>query len=130
MAWLACSVAMAALCVGCAKPTTGTVSGTITVDGAPAKMGSIAYFPTDRKSRTAGGEIVDGKYTATVPLGTSKVEIRVPKVVGQKKLYDTPNSPIKPLMDESLPARYNDASELTIDVKPGENPQDYQLTTK
>lgn len=121
---------LASFLTGCKKPTTGTVSGTIAVDGAPAKMGSIAYFPTDRKSATAGGEIVDGKYTAKVPLGTSKVEIRVPKVVGQKKLYDTPNSPVKPLMDESLPAKYNDASELTIDVKPGENRQDYQLTTK
>jgi hypothetical protein len=37
---------------------------------------------------------------------------------------------LKPLMDESLPAKYNDASELTIDVKPGEGQQDYQLSTK
>jgi hypothetical protein len=33
-------------------------------------------------------------------------------------------------MDESLPAKYNDASELTLDVQPGENEQDYHLTTK
>jgi hypothetical protein len=115
---------------GCAEPTTGVVTGTVTVDGSPAKEGSIAFFPVNRKSSTAGAAIIDGKYTATVPLGQAKVEIRVPKVVGQKKLYDTPDSPIKPLMDESLPAKYNDASELTLDVKPGENEQDYDLTTK
>jgi hypothetical protein len=115
---------------GCAEPTTGEVTGTITVDGAPAKEGSIAFFPLDRKSSTAGAAIADGKYTATVPLGQAKVEIRVPKVVGQKKLYDTPDSPIKPLMAETLPAKYNDASELTLDVKPGENQQDYDLSTK
>jgi hypothetical protein len=118
------------LLAGCAEPTTGEVTGTVTVDGSPAKEGSIAFFPVDGKSTTAGAAIIDGKYTATVPLGQAKVEIRVPKVVGQKKLYDTPDSPIKPLMDESLPPKYNDASELTIDVQPGEMQQDYDLTTK
>jgi hypothetical protein len=116
--------------VGCAEPTTGVVTGTVTVDGTPAKEGSIAFFPVDRKSSTAGAAIADGKYTATVPLGQMKVEIRVPRVVGQKKLYDTPDSPLKPLMAESLPPKYNDASELTLDVQPGENQQDYELATK
>jgi hypothetical protein len=115
---------------GCTEPTTGVVTGTVTVDGTPAKEGSIAFFPLDRKSSTAGAAIMDGKYTATVPLGQAKVEIRVPKVVGQKKLYDTPDSPIKPLLAESLPAKYNDASELTLDVVPGENQKDYELATK
>jgi hypothetical protein len=117
------------LVTGCADPTIGTVSGTITVDGAPAKMGSIAFFPVDGKSTTSGAEILDGQYTATVPLGMSKVEIRVPKVTGQKILYDTPGA-VKETMTESLPTKYNDASELTLDVKPGENRQDYNLTTK
>jgi hypothetical protein len=115
---------------GCAEPTTGVVTGTVTVDGVPAKSGSIAFFPVNRKSSTAGAEIIDGSYTATVPLGASKVEIRVSKVVGQKKLYDTPDSPIQTLMAESLPAKYNDATELTLDVRPGTNEQDYLLTTE
>jgi hypothetical protein len=116
---------------GCAEPTTGVVTGTVTVDGAPATEGSsIAFFPIDRKSSTAGAEIIDGTYEATVPLGQSKVEIRVPKVIGQRKLYDTADSPIKNVMAESLPAKYNDASELTIDVQPGETQQDYDLATK
>jgi hypothetical protein len=120
----------AILVAGCAESTIGVVTGTITVDGAPAKSGSIAYFPIDRKSATAGAEIVDGRYTADVPLGASKVEIRVPKVVGQKKLYDTPDSPIKQILAESLPPKYNDQTELTLDVQPGENWQDYKLSTK
>jgi hypothetical protein len=115
---------------GCAEPTAGVVTGTVTVDGAPAKTGSIAFFPVNRKSSTAGAEIIDGNYTATVPLGAAKVEIRVSKVVGQKKLYDTPDSPIQTVMAESLPPKYNDATELTLDVRPGTNEQDYQLTTQ
>jgi hypothetical protein len=114
---------------GCNKSNLGTVSGTITVDGSPAKTGSIAFFPANKKSATAGAEIRDGQYLARVPLGTSKVEVRVSKVVGQKKLYNAPNSPVRSLLEESLPAKYNDQTELTLDVKPGKNTQDYQLTT-
>lgn len=115
---------------GCGKSDVGVVTGTITVDGSPAKQGSIAFFPVDQKSRTAGGEIVDGKYTAEVPLGKFTVEIRVPKIVGEKKLYDTPNSPIQKIMAESLPAKFNDKTELTVDVAPGESQKDFVLTTR
>jgi hypothetical protein len=116
--------------VGCEEPTRGVVTGTVTVDGAPAKSGSIAFFPVDGKSSTTGAEIADGQYRAEVPFGQQKVEIRVPKKVGEKKLYDTPDSPIKPILAESLPAKYNDATELTLEVKPGENQKDFQLSTR
>ena len=117
------------LMVGCAKSSIGVVTGTVTVDGAPAKSGSIAFFPVDRKSSTAGSEIVAGKYTAQVALGAAKVEIRVPKVLGEKKLYNTPDSPMKQILAESLPPKYNDQTELKLDVQPGENRRDFQLTT-
>ena len=118
------------LITGCEKPTKGMVSGTVLVDNVPAKSGSIAFFPVDERSTTAGGEIVDGQYAAEVPFGKFKVEIRVPKVIGQKKLYNTPNSPVMPLLEESLPVNYNDETELTIDVEPGENQRDFQLSTQ
>jgi hypothetical protein len=124
----------AALCAvstiaGCTESNLGTVSGTVAVDGSPAKSGSIAFFPVNKKLPTAGAEIHDGEYQARVPLGTSKVEIRVSKVVGQRKLYNTPNSPSRPVLEESLPAKYNDETTLTLDVQRGANKQDYQLTT-
>jgi hypothetical protein len=128
---LVLTIALAiALLSGCAEPTTGVVTGSITVDGTPAKMGAIAFFPVDGKSSTAGAEIIDGQYTATVPLGTAKVEIRVSRKIGQKKLYDTPDSPMKDVLAEMLPPKYNDASELTLEVQPGENRKDYDLSTK
>ncbi|MCC6493005.1 MAG: hypothetical protein IT424_08285 [Pirellulales bacterium] len=116
--------------LGCAEPTEGLVSGRVTVDGAAPASGSIAFFPADGRSGTAGAAIKDGQYAARVAPGVSKVEIRVSKVVGQKKLYDAPDSPVKPVLAELLPARYNDESELTIDVKLGENEKDWELTTK
>jgi hypothetical protein len=123
-------LAVAALAVGCAEPTTGRVTGTVSIDGQPAKMGSIAFFPVDGQGATTGGEIIDGQYAADVSLGEMKVEIRVPKVVGHKKLYDTADSPVKPLMEETLPAKFNDATELRLKVEPGLNEQDYVLSTK
>ena len=60
----------------------------------------------------------------------SKVAIRVPKVVGERKLYDTPDSPVQPLMEESLPPEFNDRTELTLDVKPGVNERDFDLKAK
>ena len=118
------------LFTGCSKSNLGVVTGTISVDGTPAKSGSIAFFPTNRKSSTAGSEIVDGRYTAKVALGAAKVEIRVPKVVGKKKLYDKPDSPMKEVLSESLPRKYNDETELKLDIHAGENVQDYELATQ
>jgi hypothetical protein len=125
--WVAACGAL--LIVGCSDPNVGVVTGSITVDGTPAKSGSIAFFPVNGKSSIAGAEIIDGHYRAEVAVGSSNVEIRVPKIVGRKKLYDTPDSPIKDIMTESLPGKYNDATELTLDVQPGVNEQDYELTS-
>jgi hypothetical protein len=115
---------------GCSDSNRGTVSGTVTIDSQPVKAGSIAFFPVDEKSPTSGATIADGQYTATVALGPAIVQIRVAKVVGQKKLYNTPDSPMMPIMHEVLPPKYNDASELRFDVKPGSNVKNFELSAK
>jgi hypothetical protein len=107
----------------------GQLSGTITIDGESPREGSIAFFPVDGQSFSAGAVITEGAYYAEVPLGKSRVEIRVAKVVGEKKLYDAPNSAVQSLFAERLPARYNDASELEIEVAAGASQHDFQLTT-
>ena len=126
LAWLA---GVAAGCSG-GKPGKCEVTGTVNVDGAPAEMGAIAFIPVDGQSSTAGGSIEKGQYEALVAPGKMKVEIRVSKVVGQKKLYDTPDSPVQPVMEEVLPAKYNDATELVVEISPGANQHDFNLTTK
>lgn len=115
---------------GCEQPNIGVVTGQVVVDGEPAPNGSIAFFPLEGQSFTAGSEIVDGRYRARVPVGSSRVEIRVSKIVGEHKLYDTADSPVQPVMEEMLPPRYNAASELKIDVVAGANEYDFELTTK
>ncbi|MBN1853202.1 MAG: hypothetical protein JW829_10780 [Pirellulales bacterium] len=128
---LVCLLAAFLLVPGCSdQMKTGDVTGNIQVDGQPARTGSIAFIPVDGKSPTAGAEILGGQYSAKVPLGEVKVEIRVSKVVGHKKLYDTPNSPIQPILEEVLPEKYNNQTELQMKVEPGKNQKDFDLKTK
>jgi hypothetical protein len=119
-----------ALAAGCSDPTVGKVSGTITVDGEPAETGFIGFMPVDGESGSEGAPITDGAYEATIPLGKFRVQIRVPKVVGEKKLYDTPDSIVSPVMAEALPPWYNDDTELEIEVVSGETTKDFELSTK
>ena len=79
--------------VGCAEPTTGVVRGTVTVDGDLPKTGYIGFTPTDGKVGPSGAELVDGQYEIELPLGEAKVDIRVPKVVGNKSSTTPPTAP-------------------------------------
>lgn len=116
--------------LGCAKSNTATVTGNVTVDGEPAKVGAVSFFAVDGRAPTAGAQIADGRYSAQVKPGKCMVQVRVSKVVGKKKIYDTPESPVREIWAEVLPAKYNDKTELSLDVEPGENQQDYDLKTK
>jgi hypothetical protein len=108
------------LMLGCsADSTVGTVVGTVTFDGEPLKTGIIRFDPTDSRTATADAVIKEGKFTAKVPPGDKRVAITSPKVVGKKKMYDTPDSPVIDLTDEMVPKRYNANSELKLTVKAG-----------
>jgi len=122
----------AILFCGCAEDKNiATVTGIVKVNGELAKMGGITYIPVDGQSGTAGAVITGGKYMASdVPIGTHKVQIRVSKVVGHKKLYNTPDSPLQPVLEEVLPAKFNSKTELRLDVVAGKNEKDYDLPSK
>ena len=103
----------------------------VIVDGQPAEQGSISFAPVDGNSRTAGGAIKDGKYTAPdVPIGQMRVEIRVSKITGKKQLYDDKKSEFVPTYSETLPKKFNTETELRYEVKPGKQGKDWELSTK
>jgi hypothetical protein len=124
-------LAALALAAGCGGSKTAEVTGTVTVDGqVPAEGSSITFFPTDGKG-SAGALIEGGKYTAKdVPVGTGKVEIRVPRPAGRPGKPQAGPGPGGDIIEESLPAKYNDKTELTFDVKPGKNEKNWDLSTK
>jgi hypothetical protein len=115
---------------GCGGASEGQVSGTVKVDGEPLKTGAITFIPVDGKTQTAGGNIDNGRYSVKVPVSVMKVAINAPKIVGYKKLYPTPDSETRPLTKEALPAKYNEQTELQLDVKPGPNAKDWDLKSK
>ncbi len=117
---------------GCSADTKhGSVSGTVTLDGQPLASGNIRFVPADGQTATADAFIADGKYTARVPVGNKRVSISASKVVGKRKAYETPDSPTIDIVEELLPARYNVQSELTLDVKAGEQePPAFELKSK
>lgn len=120
--------------VGCgAKGIEGEkVAGSVKLDGNLLESGSITFKPLDDQLPKTGAVIKDGKYETIVPLGKSKVEIRSPVVVGQQRLYETPDSPMQDVIKEALPAKFHDKTELEIDVVVGtsKEDQDWNLSTK
>ncbi len=130
MRWLLLTASILLLTACGDGSNTGEVVGTVSVDGKPAERGSVSFAPLSGEGSTSGAEIRDGKFSAEVALGKNKVEIRVPKVVGKQRLYDTPDSPLQELMEEVLPAKYNDQTELEIDVNQGKNEKNWELSTK
>lgn len=116
--------------LGCTRSDKATVSGVVNVDGQPAQLGYVTFIAIDGRAPTAGGPIHNGRFTTEVKPGRCKVQIRIPKEAGQKKLYDTPEAPMRKAWVESLPARYNDATELTFNVQPGTNECNYDVKSK
>jgi len=126
-------VAVAALAIaGCGESgPAGKVEGTVTLDGTPLTDGSISFVPADGKAASAGGVIKDGKYSVEVHPGPKKITVNATKVVGQKVEYEgDPNSPKTDIIEEIIPARYNSKTELTFEVKEGQNEHNVALESK
>ena len=109
----------------------GKVEGTVTLDGAPLADGSISFVPADGKTASAGGAIKEGKYSVDAEPGPKKITINATKVVGQKAAYEgDPNSPKIDITEELIPDKYNTRTELTFEVKEGQNEHNIALESK
>jgi hypothetical protein len=107
-----------------------TVSGEVTLDGEPLRKGLIRFVPVDGKTPTADAEIVDGRFTATVPPGEKRVEITASRVVGKTKMIDTPEGPTVDQVEEMLPPEYHVRSKLTMTVTPGSQQKRFELKSR
>lgn len=127
MVWAA---GLGLIVAGCgADANVGQIRGNVSLDGQPLASGLIRFVPVDGQSPTADAPIADGAYSATVPPGDKRVEITSAKVVGKRKAYDTPDSPTIDIITELLPARYNTRTELTLTVVPGDQQQEFALSS-
>jgi hypothetical protein len=128
-------VACALLAVsGCSDPLGGVelgqVSGKVTLDGQPLAEAVVNFTPTDGKTKGSTGTTdASGNYTLRyitgydgAAVGTHTVEIRkveiIPITGGEEPEYEE---------RQVVPAAYNSKTELTAEVKPGENTFDFPL---
>ena len=116
------TAALFAMLSGCGgDPPKAQVAGTVTLNGVPIENGTIEFYPTGPTGQTAGGGIANGAYQLEASVGEMIVNIRAGKVVGKKKRYDTPDSPIDDILAETVPDQYNKLSKLKVTLKAGSN---------
>ena len=102
-----------------------TISGNVTLDGAPVQDGDILFTPTDAQFGSEAAKIKDGVYQANLRPGQSKVQIRASRPVPGKK------GPMgEQLIEDYIPPKYNDQSNLSIDVSRTQRKHDFQLQSK
>jgi hypothetical protein len=126
-------IAFGPLCVvaglvvaGCSGDGLVASKGTVTCDGELIADGAISFHPLDKGVAPQGGRIVAGRFQIRGRPGRQRVEI----VASRPKPDAVEISPgMKPL-EQFVPARYNAASTLEIEVSPaGPNVFDFDLTS-
>ena len=127
--WLVVAVGLAGMGLGC-SPSGNSVSGKVTLDGAPLDDANISFVPKAAAQKQAGwATMAAGQYTIppSSGLGTGefRVEIRALRPTGEKS-SDPSMIPSK----EIIPAKYNTQSRLTAEIKPGENVKSFDLKSR
>ncbi len=123
-------VALVLLAVGGCDSTGSAigVSGTVKLDDAPLPEGRITIYPLE-SGKPAAVDIVDGNYSMNAEPGDYKVEIS--RMVEKGAAVTDSDYGIDKELVESLPKRYNAASELRMKVAAdGENKIDFALESK
>lgn len=114
-------------------PARVPVAGHITVGGEPLQNGSIAFEPVGH-GIAGGGTIKDGSYDISKlsgpTAGKSLVRIVSPNPRGRTTIDKMSGQTIT-LLDETIAARYNTQSELTVELPVGGNlALDFKLDPK
>ena len=130
-ATVAVAVSTLAALAGCGggKPK-AKVNGAVTLDGKPLDTGVIHFYPqSDDGGPSASADIKGGRYQLQTGIGPMKVVINANQVVGKRKMYDTPDSPVVEDIRDVLPERYNMKSELKAALNAGPNGVNFDLTS-
>lgn len=119
--------------VGCgdAGPPRAAVQGDVSWKGAPVEDGMISFVP-----QTAGpavtAKIVGGKYALPQEEGAILATHTV-QIFGIKHLGSVEAGPPLPpgtkieSTEQFIPAKFNNSSKITVDIKEGENQHDFKL---
>ncbi|MCH5372923.1 MAG: carboxypeptidase-like regulatory domain-containing protein [Planctomycetes bacterium] len=117
---------MAAILAGCGGGSNlSTVTGTVTMDGAPVEAASVAFTP-EEGSQSFGVTDASGHYELYFAGDTKGA------VTGKHTVRITTPSPSEddPRQYVQIPARYNTETELTATVEKGSNTIDFALKSE
>lgn len=109
-------------CSGSDQPELGQVRGQITLDGKPLAGASVRFAPMGEARGSRGLTDEQGNYELAYLRDIQGAALGKHKVTITTATEDQPA--------ERLPARYNTASTLSVDVAPGNNIHDFALTSK
>ncbi len=113
---------------GCGYSDLGAVTGKVTLDGVPVEGATLEFQPDEEGASPSIG-ITDaaGEYTLKytrdsygAKVGTHKVRITLPTTSMDENGVET-------IVPQPIPARYNSATTLVSEVKPGSNTFDFEL---
>ena len=111
--------------------------GTITLDGAPLDNAEIILETPKGMSygRTDSSGNYSAQYSRTLTgagIGTAKVRISTKVVFPDESLEDVKRDPKtgEYAKQERVPANYNAKSKLTVEIKEGGAPYNFELTSK
>jgi len=120
---------------GDSRPKSASLHGEVRFQGKPVAEGAIRLFPTKGTSgHGAGSRIVEGRYEIAeakgLVEGTYLASITASRRTGRQspRLERQPNdAPFTFEIEQYLPRKYNDESELTVTLTSGRNKYDFQL---
>ena len=113
---LLCCLLPAAGCGRGSSLDVRTVAGTVKVDGVPLAEGCITLTWLTGDTRGFSARIERGKYRVDAFPGKARVAITAYRDVPGKMDSGGPGMPPVPRREQFIPARYNDETELEIDV--------------
>lgn len=125
---------LAACIVGCGGGAACSLSGQVTFDGQPIPDGNIRLNPIEGTPGVGGAtKIVDGAYEIAEGDGmlAGKHEVLISATRGTGRMVRAENLDGGPSQTEHIeqyiPARYNHDTELELELKPGENTENFSL---
>lgn len=124
-------VALTLSMVGCGSgeegPAKYKVWGTVSFNGENVKEGLITFTPVEGGKGPEAGPIKDGKYSFRAKGGKQKVSITASREVPGKTESDFKGGTV-PVREAYIPEKYNNNTELVVEVKKGGSEHDFKLT--
>lgn len=107
-----------------------TVSGVVTLDGENVPHGEIVLVPTTPTTPSEAGRIQNGAYTMRAAPGDKKVIIRAEREHPTDKVPGPDPGTMVPRREQFIPSKYNESTELTLEVTTGRTTKNFELSSE